>query len=102
LCNNGKQIHIEELPAYIPDLNVVDHAWEHAKYGEMANFIPRNLDDLADEGPYPCSANINGPFPSMPGSTYERDVEEFKDQYLGNQSKGQVKEEYPGIPDTVL
>jgi hypothetical protein len=23
----GKRIHVEELPAYAPDLNVVDHAW---------------------------------------------------------------------------
>jgi transposase len=45
----GKRIHVEELPAYAPDLNVVDHAWGHTKYGEMANFIPKDLDDLADE-----------------------------------------------------
>jgi hypothetical protein len=45
----GKQIQVEELPAYAPALNVVDHAWGHTKYGEMANFIPRDLDDLADE-----------------------------------------------------
>jgi hypothetical protein len=45
----GKQMQVEELPAYAPELNVVDHAWGHTKYGEMANFIPRALDDLADE-----------------------------------------------------
>jgi transposase len=45
----GKQLHVEELPSYAPELNVVDHAWGHTKYGEMANFIPRDLDDLADE-----------------------------------------------------
>jgi hypothetical protein len=28
---------------------VVDHAWGHTKYGEMANFLPKDLDDLADE-----------------------------------------------------
>jgi transposase len=45
----GKRIHVEELPAYAPELNVVDHAWGHTKYGELANFIPRDLADLADE-----------------------------------------------------
>jgi hypothetical protein len=45
----GKRVHVAELPASAPDLNVVDHAWGHTKYGEMANFIPRDLDDLADE-----------------------------------------------------
>ena len=28
---------------------VVDHCWGHTKYGEMANFIPRDVDDLAQE-----------------------------------------------------
>jgi transposase len=45
----GKRMHVEELPAYAPALKVVDHAWGHTKYGEMANCIPRDLDDLADE-----------------------------------------------------
>jgi transposase len=45
----SKRIHVKELPAYAPELNVVDHAWGHTKYGELANFIPRDLDDLADE-----------------------------------------------------
>jgi hypothetical protein len=29
--------------------NVVDHAWGHTKNGEMANFIPHDLDDLSQE-----------------------------------------------------
>ena len=45
----GKQMQVEELPVYAPDLNVVDHAWGHTKYGEMANCIPTNLAELADE-----------------------------------------------------
>ena len=45
----GRRIQIDYLPAYAPDLNVVDHAWGHTKYGEMANFIAENLDDLAQE-----------------------------------------------------
>jgi hypothetical protein len=42
-------MHSEECPAYAPALNVVNPAWRHTKYGEMATFIPRDLDDLADE-----------------------------------------------------
>ena len=45
----GSRIHVEFLPAYAPELNVVDHAWGHTKYGELANFIPHDVDDLADE-----------------------------------------------------
>jgi hypothetical protein len=42
-------VHVAELPASAPDLNVVDHAWGHTKYGEMANFIPYDVDELAQE-----------------------------------------------------
>ena len=45
----GRRIQVEELPAYAPDLKVVDHAWGHTKYGELANFLPDDLDDLAQE-----------------------------------------------------
>jgi transposase len=57
----GKQIYVEELPAYAPDLNMVDQAWGHTKYGEMANFIPRDLDDLADEVAAPLLAKQRRP-----------------------------------------
>jgi transposase len=43
----GTRIHGAFWPAYAPELNVVDHCWGHTKYGEMANFIPQALDDLA-------------------------------------------------------
>ena len=33
----------EWLPAYAPDLNPVEHIWNHTKYGDLANFIPDNL-----------------------------------------------------------
>jgi transposase len=45
----GRHIHVERLPAYAPDLNVVDHCWGHTKYSDLANFIPDDLDDLAGE-----------------------------------------------------
>lgn len=45
----GQHIHVERLPAYAPELNVVDHCWGHTKYSDLANFIPDNLEDLAGE-----------------------------------------------------
>jgi transposase len=43
----GTRMHVEFLPAYAPDLNVVEQCWGHSKYGEMANFIPHDVEDLA-------------------------------------------------------
>ena len=37
---------IEYLPPYAPDLNPVEAAWSHTKYGDLANFIPEDLSDL--------------------------------------------------------
>lgn len=37
---------VEWLPAYAPDLNPVEMVWNHSKYGELANFIPADIDDL--------------------------------------------------------
>lgn len=37
---------IEWLPAYAPDLNPVEHVWNHSKYGHLANFVPEDLLDL--------------------------------------------------------
>jgi transposase len=46
---SGARIHVEFLPAYAPELNVVEQCWGHTTYGEMANCIPRNIDNLAQE-----------------------------------------------------
>ena len=37
---------IEWLPPYAPDLNPVEHVWNHTKYGDVANYIPDDLLDL--------------------------------------------------------
>ena len=37
---------IEYLPPYAPDLNPVEHVWNHTKYGDLANYIPDDLLDL--------------------------------------------------------
>ena len=37
---------IEYLPPYAPDLNPVEHVWNHTKYGDLANYIPDDVLDL--------------------------------------------------------
>lgn len=37
---------VEWLPAYAPELNPVEMVWNHSKYGDLANFIPEDVDDL--------------------------------------------------------
>jgi len=39
-------IEVVWLPAYAPELNPVEMVWNHTKYGDLANFIPADLDDL--------------------------------------------------------
>ncbi len=39
-------LQIEYLPPYAPELNPVEAVWNHTKYGDLANFIPANRDDL--------------------------------------------------------
>ncbi len=38
----------EWLPAYAPELNPVEFIWSHTKYGDLANFIPDDVDHLDD------------------------------------------------------
>ncbi len=37
---------VEWLPAYAPELNPVEMVWNHSKYGDLANFIPEDVNDL--------------------------------------------------------
>lgn len=39
----------EWLPAYAPDLNPVEPAWSHSKYGDLANYVPGDVLDLEIE-----------------------------------------------------
>jgi len=45
----GSRIQVEFLPAYAPELNVVEQCWGHTKYGELANCIPHDIHNLAQE-----------------------------------------------------
>lgn len=46
---------IEYLPPYAPDLNPVEHVWNHTKYDDLANYVPDDLADLQSE----CEMSIN-------------------------------------------
>jgi transposase len=42
----GKRIRIEWLPAYAPDLNPDEQVWNRAKYTDLANFVPDDIEAL--------------------------------------------------------
>jgi transposase len=42
-----RRLHIEWLPAYAPELNPVEQVWNRSKYTDLANFIPQDVDHLA-------------------------------------------------------
>jgi transposase len=44
---NGS-VGIEWLPAYAPELNPAEHVWNHAKYTDLANFLPDDVSHLGD------------------------------------------------------
>jgi len=41
-----RRFWIEWLPPYAPDLDPVEHVWNHTKYGDLANYVPDDLLDL--------------------------------------------------------
>lgn len=39
----------EWLPAYAPELNPTEYVWGHTKYGDLANYIPKDIEKLKKE-----------------------------------------------------
>jgi transposase len=39
-------VEAEAFPPYAPELNPVDMAWSHVKYGRLANYCPHDLTEL--------------------------------------------------------
>ena len=37
---------VEAFPPYAPELNPVDNVWSYVKYNRLANYTPRNLNEL--------------------------------------------------------
>lgn len=46
LLRDDHRFAFEWLPSYAPDLNPVEHVWNHTKYGDLANYVPENLTEL--------------------------------------------------------
>ena len=40
------RLTVELLPPYAPELNPNEYGWSYLKYGQLANFCPRDLDQL--------------------------------------------------------
>jgi transposase len=41
-----RRIVVEPFPQYAPEINPVDNVWGYVKYDRLANYTPRNLDEL--------------------------------------------------------
>jgi len=41
-------VEVEYLPAYAPELNPVEQVWGYTKYGVLANFVPRDKEELRE------------------------------------------------------
>lgn len=48
-AGGAPQIHLEQLPAYAPDLNPAEGVWQQLKNVEMRNLCCRNLAHLRSE-----------------------------------------------------
>lgn len=46
---DARRLSIEWLPSYAPELNPAEQVWNHAKYTDLANFLPHDVGHLADE-----------------------------------------------------
>lgn len=45
----NRRLHLERLPPYAPELNPVEQVWGWLKFGQLANFVPGDLDELDDK-----------------------------------------------------
>ena len=41
-----RRLVVEAFPPYAPELNPVDNVWSYVKYNRLANYSPRNLNEL--------------------------------------------------------
>jgi transposase len=49
LERHARNIDIELLPAYAPELNPTEQIWNHTKYADLANYIPDDIHELGVE-----------------------------------------------------
>ena len=43
---HGRHLQVEWLPSYAPELNPVEQVWNHAKYSDLPNVAPSDLEEL--------------------------------------------------------
>jgi transposase len=43
---HGASMEVEWLPSYAPELNPVEQVWNHAKYSDLPNVAPPDLEEL--------------------------------------------------------
>lgn len=46
LVRSGRRVRVEWLPSHTPELNPVEQVWNHAKYTDLPNRAPENIDEL--------------------------------------------------------
>ena len=42
----GRRLQVEWLPSHAPELNPVEQVWNHAKYADLPNRAPEDIDEL--------------------------------------------------------
>ena len=47
--SKNHRLTLEMLPPWAPELNPVEDVWSWLKYGELANFVPDDTEELDDE-----------------------------------------------------
>jgi putative transposase len=71
-----RRFSIERLPPYAPELNPVEHVWDHTRYDDLANYLPDDLLDLEIEAEtsleeLPTKPDLLGPAFMGPNSNYD-------------------------------
>jgi len=46
LARPSRRLQVEWLPSHAPDLNPVEQVWNHAKYSDLPNRTPEDIDEL--------------------------------------------------------
>ena len=46
LARPGRRLQVEWLPSHAPELNPVEQVWNHAKYTDLPNRAPEDIDEL--------------------------------------------------------
>lgn len=46
--SHHEDVLVEPFPPYAPELNPVDYVWGYVKYGRLANYCPKSLDELRE------------------------------------------------------